>query len=300
MSSYQVGLNSFQGRSDDFAHSREGHLDHLAWSRGRPSLRFFGFDEPVNCDGLLGEEIRITIHDENVCTSCGGEVDSGRSLCWDCTGSPPMRPCIWHPGTECSWGDCPYPDYKRDACAHNFVVYLVVKDEVKVGITRGDRRQTRWAEQGASHAIIIGEAHNRKVAGIIEDCLSEEYSAKSDSSWYVPCDEPVPALVSAAREAGQYFPERLAACYTLAELTPEEIRRRVVTVPARVNDVAHEVVADHSHLSVGDRQRGRVLGVRGSVIATDAFTFNAKQHGGRRITLETMGELAVPGGYADS
>jgi hypothetical protein len=294
MSGYQVGLNSFGSEQADFPHQRDGYLDHLTWYNGRPALRFFGFDDPVNCDALIGEQIRITVHDDSVCSSCGDDVDPDRDVCWDCADSPPMTPCVWNPGTECSWRDCPYPEYKRDACAHTFVVYLVAKDTVKVGITRADRRQARWAEQGATHAAIIGECHNRKVAGIVEMCLAEEYPSKADSSWYVPVDDPVKTLVRAATEAGEFFPDRLAGCYTLNGLNPGEIRERVVSVPDRSTRVNDEIVAGTSELSKGNRQRGRVVGVRGSVIATESFTFNTKLHAGTRVTLETTGGLAVP------
>lgn len=294
MSGYQVGLNSFGSQTANFPHQRDGYLDHLTWHNNRPALRFFEFNHPVNCDSLIGEEIRITVHDSHVCSSCGGDIDSGRDICWDCADSPPMTPCIWNPGTECSWRDCPYPEYKRNACAHTFVVYLVAKDTVKVGITRADRRLARWAEQGATHATIIGECHNRKVAGIVEMSLAEEFPSKVDSSWYVPVDDPVDVLAEAAVEAGQYFPDRLKGSYTLDGLGPAEIRNRVVSVPNRATRVNDAIVSGTSELSKGDRQRGHVVGVRGSVIATESFTFNTKLHAGTRITLETTADLAVP------
>jgi hypothetical protein len=125
-------------------------------------------------------------------------------------------------------------------------------------------------------------------------CLAEEYPSKADSSWYVPVDNPVEALVEAATEAGEYFPDRLAGCYTLDGLSPTEVRERVVSVPDRSTRVNDEIVAGTSELSEGDRQRSRVVGVRGSVIAAESFTFNAKLHAGTRVTLETTGGLAVP------
>ena len=294
MSGYQVGLNSFGEKDASYTHQREGYLDHITWYKGRPALQFFGFEHPINCDALIGEDVRITIHEDEVCPSCGADVDLDRGLCSNCAGTPPMTPCIWNPGTECSWRNCPYPEYKRDACAHNFVVYLVAKDKVKVGITRADRRHTRWAEQGATHAIIIGECHNRKVAGLIETQLAEEYPSKADNSWYVPTEQPVEQLVQTAREAATYFPERLKDCYALDGLSTDEVRERIVPVSHRASNVNNEVVSTHSELATGDRQEGRVVGIRGSVIATESFTFNVKRHAGAKVTFETTSGLSIP------
>jgi hypothetical protein len=169
---------------------------------------------------------------------------------------------------------------------------------VKVGISRSDRRLQRWAEQGASHAIVVAETPNRKSAGLIEEALSDRFETQSSSSWYEPRTSPVEDLVKATRTVPEYIPDdsRLHACLTLNDLDESVIADRVVSIPHRATGVDHAHGVTRPELEVGDSGDGTILGVRGSVILTNSFALNLKKRQGYRATIKTTAELAVEAG----
>lgn len=299
MGDYQVGLNSFGEGLSTETRTIEGSLGRLAWYNAAPTLHFQSKEERINGAALIGEQLTVTVHEEKVCSSCG-ECDltgTSRNICRECAGVPPFAGCVMNPGTKCSYQNCPYPEYQRDSCAHTFVIYMVAKDTVKVGITREDRRVTRWAEQGASHALVVGEAPNRKAAGLIEEALGEVFPTKSSSSWYTPLNNPRERLATAAKDGVDSIPEdpRLRACYSAANHTIETLQDRVLSVPSLVQDgaVNHDHAADRPEIGVGQQFSGTVLGIRGSVILTDSFAFNTKKLQGHRTTIETTSDIAL-------
>lgn len=309
MTKHQVDLGDFVGESGsrskssgdalEFHHSVEGYIGYFSWYRGTPSLSFINSDATLNCDGLEGESLHVILHEERVCANCGEKLSNPKhSVCYKCSQRPPFTQCIKTPGTDCTNADCPFPDYKRDACAHTYVVYLVTKDNVKVGISRSDRRLQRWAEQGASHAIVVAETPNRKSAGLIEEALSDRFETRSSSSWYDPRTSPVEDLVGAARTVPEYIPadSRLHACLTLNDLDEAVVADRVVSIPHRATGVDHAHGETRPELAVGDSGEGTILGVRGNVILTDSFALNLKKRQGYRATIETTAELAVEAG----
>lgn len=284
------------GDPPEYNYSIEGHIGYFSWYRGTPSLSFINSDATLNCDSLVGESLRVTLHEERVCGNCGEKLSKPKySVCYDCKQRPPFTQCIKTPGTDCKNADCPFPDYKRDACAHTYVVYLVTKADVKVGISRSDRRLQRWAEQGASHAIVVAETPNRKSAGLIEEALSDRFDTQSSSSWYEPRTSPVEDLVEATRTVPEYIPDdsRLHACLTLNDLDEDVVADRVVSIPHRATGIDHARGVTRPELAVGDSGEGTILGVRGSVILTDSFALNLKKRQGYRTTIETTAELAV-------
>ena len=266
-----------------------GRVNYVSWYNGTPYVQLLN-GRSVDASQLVGRKLRVTIHDDCVCDMCGEPHDSWRSTCDDCFGeAPPQTRCVMNPGSECTYAECPYPEYKRDDCSHTFVVYLVAKDEVKVGITRAARRVKRWAGQGASHGLVIAEAPNRKAAGIIEDALSERFPTRAGSGWYEPLSNPVDVLVEAAQTVPQFVPgdDRLHACLSVDGLNESALASRVVRIPGLTDGIQHTRAAKRNELSAGETGDGTVLGVRGSVIMTDEYAFNAYGLGGYRVTFET-------------
>ncbi len=294
-----------QGSLDDFHPDDEGNgtstidgrINRIIWPSGSkpPSL---GFVQRTSVDGvqlnlpltvLLGEHVRVQLGSEQRCTNCGSEASS--NVCTDCSGSPPFTRCVMQPATQCTYTDCPFPEYKRRSCAHEFVVYLVAADGIKVGITKRTRTLVRWQEQGASHALPIATAPNRKAAGVIERAVSQcdDIDQRLSHEWYVPLPDATERLCNAALMARTRFPERLVSCFRWPDTPePDDIRDDVVQVPSLgTSDLEHGVTSRRGQLSPGEVREGRVIGVRGALIATDEFIINTRRHAGHSITLET-------------
>jgi len=263
-----------------------GHPTMVSWSRGKPRLYLADTDGPIDLAGLVGDEIRVDIQPGFRCQHCGDQADN--SPCQECQSKPPFQQCVFTPGTSCTYQDCPFPSFKRRSCAHNFVVYLVAKDSVKAGITQADRAVSRWAEQGATHGMIIARTPNRRVAGIVEDALETVVSTESTKEWYEPLDEPKHALMEAVDSCRDALTEPLKPFSTLP--TDETaLKDRIVQVPVHfTGDDA--TVRTLPEISVDEGLQSAVLGVRGQIVATEDAVVNFDHLKGKQVTVEAPAE----------
>lgn len=269
-----------------------GVIDFVSWYRDAPSLKFAQPGVPIHqrpdlpLSELVGLEVRVTVSDDQYCTRCGTPTSS--SPCSDCVGEPPHTPCVMHPATHCEYSNCPYPDYKQRSCSHTHVVYFAATDRVKVGISRESRARCRWAEQGASHAIPVARAPNRKAAGIIEKALGQEWPQRRYHEWYEPMENSVQQLTDDALAARDLVPEQLKPCYLWDGSDRERVRDGVVDVPSIEAPALDQRLAMNRYtLRAGESREGRVLGIRGGLLATDSFVVNLKGFSGHVVTIET-------------
>lgn len=292
MQSKQETIASFRSpRVSADAASITGIIDFVSWYGDSPSLKFVHPTIPIHqrpdlpLSELVGTEVRLTISEDQYCTQCGTESKS--SPCSGCAGEPPHATCVMHPAAHCDYTGCPYPDYKERSCSHSHIVYLAATDRIKVGISRESRARCRWAEQGASHAIPIARAPNRKAAGIIEKALGEEWPQRHRHQWYLPMDNAVERLIDDAL-ATDLIPEKLWPCYLWDDADREAVRDAIVDVPSITAPSLNERLTSNQYaLSAGETREGRVLGIRGEIIATDSFVVNLNEHSGHPVTIET-------------
>lgn len=277
---HQTTFNDHAQPSPTFTDLRTGVVDSLGWSRTTPRIHFTDDTNPLPLSELLNHRIRLSISDTRECTSCGAPAD--RSTCADCFGTPPTASCVFNPGIECTYQDCPFPEYKADSCAHDFIVYLAAKDRVKVGITRAGRRDRRWRGQGATHALVFATAPNRKLAGIIETCCTTVLPDHATSGWFTPLDDPIDALRDAVETCRTEVPDRLTSCIQVADT---DIEDRIVTLEYPTTEMSDDDIAALPTCTPGTYD-GHLVAVRGSVLATDEFTWNVRDHAGRTITIE--------------
>jgi hypothetical protein len=258
----------------------------VSWSRGKPRLYLADTDGPIDLAGLVGEEIRIDIQSGFRCQHCGDRADP--SPCQECQSKPPFQQCVYTPGTSCTYQDCPFPSFKRRSCAHNFVVYLVAKGSVKAGITQADRAATRWAEQGATHGIIVARTPNRRVAGTVENALEAVVSTESTKEWYDPVDEPKYALTDAVESCRDVLTGPLEPFSTLPS-DETALEDRTVRIPAHfAGDDA--TVSTLPNITVDEGLQSEVLGVRGQILATKDAVVNFDQLKGKQVTVEAPAE----------
>lgn len=263
-----------------------GHPTMVSWSRGKPRLYLADTDGPIDLAGLVGEVIRVDVQPGFRCQHCGDRADT--SPCEECQSKPPFQQCVYTPGTSCTYHDCPFPAFKRRSCAHNFVVYLVAKDSVKAGITQADRAASRWAEQGATHGMIVARTPNRRVAGTVEDALEAVVSTASTKEWYDPLNEPKHALMDAVESCRDVLTGPLEPFSTLPS-DETALEDRIVRIPAHfAGDDA--TVSTLPNITVDEGLQSEVLGVRGQILATKDAVVNFDQLQGEQITVEAPAE----------
>ncbi|UPV73941.1 DUF2797 domain-containing protein [Halorussus limi] len=258
----------------------------VSWSRGKPRLYLADTDGPIDLAGLVGEEICVDIQPGFRCQHCGDQADT--SPCQECQSKPPHQQCIFTPGTSCTYQDCPFPSFKRRSCAHNFVVYLVAKDCVKAGITQADRYVSRWAEQGATHGMVVARTPNRRVAGIIEEALDDVVSTESTKEWYEPLDDPKQELVTAANSCREVLTGSLEPFSVLPD-DEDGFDDRIITVPVHFSG-DDATVLNLPEVTVGDELQSEVLGVRGQILATKDAVVNFDHLKGEQLTVEAPAE----------
>ena len=274
------------------AASITGIIDFVSWYNDEPALKFAQPGVPIHqrpdlpLSELVGTDVRVAISEDQYCTQCGDSADT--SPCPECAGEPPHATCVMHPATHCEYTGCPYPDYKQRSCSHTHLVYLAASDRIKVGITRESRARCRWAEQGASHAIPIARAPNRKAAGIIEKAIGEEWPQRRYHEWYQPMENSVERLTDDALATAALIPEELQPCYFWDGSDRQEVSDAVVDVPSvEAPTLDQRLTTNHYSLSTGESREGRVLGVRGGLLATDSFVANLKRYSSHVLTIET-------------
>jgi hypothetical protein len=263
-----------------------GHPTMVSWSRGKPRLYLADTDGPIDLAGLVGEEIRVDIQSGFRCQHCGDRADT--SPCQECQSKPPFQQCVYTPGTSCTYQDCPFPSFKRRSCAHNFVVYLVAKDSVKAGITQADRAASRWAEQGATHGMIVARTPNRRVAGTVEDALEAVVSTESTKEWYEPLEEPKHALMEAVYSCRDVLTGPLEPFSTLPS-DETDLEDRIVRVPVHFNG-DDATVRTLPGVSVDEGLQSEVLGVRGQILATEDAVVNFDHLKGKQVAVEAPAE----------
>lgn len=132
----------------------------------------------------INKPFKLTYTGQIKCIHCDRVTNKSFSqgYCFPCfkklaeTDSCIIRPheCHHHLGT------CRDNEFAEKHCFIPHVVYLANSSGLKVGITRAHQKTTRWADQGASQAIVLAEVPHRKKAGEIEVELSEHISDKTN------------------------------------------------------------------------------------------------------------------------
>ena len=129
---------------------------------------------PLN--SLLGKKISWSYQGQINCIHCGARTKKavGQGSCWPCFNNLACNDlCIMKPET-CHYakGTCRQPKWADEHCMTDQALYLARSSGVKIGITRGGNHLTRWADQGASEALVLGLFPNRLDVGKAEKAIS--------------------------------------------------------------------------------------------------------------------------------
>ena len=134
----------------------------------------------------IGQEITLVHNGNKECLGCHqpirGKAYSG-GYCYPCFSSLPQTDmCILKP-EQCHFhlGTCRDPKWGEEHCFKDHALYLARSSNIKVGITRKTQLPTRWIDQGATEAMVIGFFKDRKSVGDAEVIIAKEMSDKT--SW---------------------------------------------------------------------------------------------------------------------
>lgn len=141
-------------------------------------------DEFFELNSCLGKTLTLKYTGKISCIHCGRNVKKSfnQGYCFPCVRSlAQCDVCIVKPNL-CHFdkGTCREPDWGKSHCFIPHTIYLSNTSGLKVGITRSHQKMTRWIDQGASEAIVIGELPSRKLAGLLEVKVAEKLADKTN------------------------------------------------------------------------------------------------------------------------
>lgn len=132
----------------------------------------------------LGQKITLTHTGKKACVACGRDIKKTfqGGYCFPCTQKLAetdlciVKPelCHFHQGT------CRDAEFAQAHCFIPHVVYLAETSGIKVGITREHQKLTRWADQGASQAIVLAQVPDRKTSGLLEIEIAKNLNDKTN------------------------------------------------------------------------------------------------------------------------
>jgi hypothetical protein len=263
-------------------YERQGHVDRIQWKNdGTPLLQFVGDKNGIPLVGMIDNTVKIDVLDQTKCTVCGKVSDA--VPCPDCKGTAPTAKCVYKPGRFCTYNDCPFKDFKRRSCSQNFVVYLVVKSRIKAGITRRRRTLNRWYEQGAMNGMIIADAPNRKVAGLIERKISQEVNTRSKRGLYNPMNGASHKILRTVEKlldsqdssVKEYFRDDIKSLESIESLSYP------------TNDES-DIIEKSDRQSISESAEMDIKGIQGQNMVSDEQVLNIRRISGRKVHISMV------------
>ena len=140
--------------------------------------------EEIDLNACVGQRVSIQFLGEMTCVGCGRLINKTfrGGYCFPCTQSlAECDICMVRP-EKChhTQGTCRDNNFAQEHCFQPHTLYIARSDVIKIGITRQKRQMTRWMEQGAMEACVIGILPTRKDVGLAEKAIAEILSDRAN------------------------------------------------------------------------------------------------------------------------
>ncbi len=189
-------------------------------------------DRRLPLHDCLGRVMTLSFTGQVNCIACGRKTRKSfqQGYCFPCVRRLAacdlcqVKPELCHYAA----GTCREPDWGREHCFQDHVVYLANTSGLKVGITRQSHVPGRWLDQGAVQALPVFRVPDRRLAGQVEVILKQYVADRTDWRRLLRGEPPLLDLPAAA--------ERLAAAgaAAIAALGREQVQRLVAARPLTI------------------------------------------------------------------
>lgn len=237
--------------------------------------------ELIDVNSLINKRIRLTYENDIFCINCGAKTykSFNQGMCYPCFQSSPLASeCIIHPercqahlgiGRDMEW------ETKYHLTPQ--IVYLALTANAKVGITRKPQIPTRWIDQGAVQTIVLAEAPNRYLAGMIEVSLKAFIADKTHWQKMLKNQiNPDVNLLELKKEMTQNLSPELRKYVVDSEL--QDLSYPVLEYPEKVKSLSLD------KLPVVE---GVLTGIKGQYLMFDYLNvLNVRKHQGYVVSLE--------------
>ena len=237
--------------------------------------------ELIDVNSLINKRIRLTYENDIFCINCGAKTykSFNQGMCYPCFQSSPLASeCIIHP-ERCQAHLGIGRDMEWEAKYHLTpqIVYLALTANAKVGITRKPQIPTRWIDQGAVQTIVLAEAPNRYLAGMIEVSLKAFIADKTHWQKMLKNQiNPDVNLLELKKEMTQNLSPELRKYVVDSEL--QDLSYPVLEYPEKVKSLSFD------KLPVVE---GVLTGIKGQYLMFDYLNvLNIRKHQGYVVSLE--------------
>ncbi len=235
----------------------------------------------LNMNELVGKEITLRFGGKKNCVNCGRNIRGktyNDGYCYPCvTTLPQTDMCIVRPHTcHFAEGTCRDEEWGKANCFTEHILYLARSSSIKVGITRGSQVPTRWMDQGAIEAVIIGRFPDRKAVGEAEVCISSHFSDKTNWRKMLKnevTDIPFEEYIKTAQES---LPEDMKQ-YLVEPDKQFTFEYPVEAYPTKVTSLKFDKLPEIKET---------LKGIKGQYLIFDNKVLNLRAHSGYNIEVE--------------
>ncbi len=258
-----------------------GQLRKMTFEAQDPIEYFLSLDEqPVAVNPALGKELSLKFLNKITCVECGRVIKKtyDQGYCFPCARDLPENAmCAVRPEKcEHEFGNEKDREFFRTHCNVDHLIYLSQTSGVKVGVTRHWNIPSRWIDQGAVQALVIGRTPQRKLAGLIEVALARHMADKTNWRKMLKGEVDPVDLKEVRANAVQWFPDDLKPYFLPAEEV-REWRYPVTAVPSKI--VSH-------NLDKEAQFRDRLMGIKGQYLIFENRVINLRKFSGYHVEFE--------------
>jgi hypothetical protein len=210
------------------------------------------------------------------CQHCGNKTPKSynQGYCYSCFISlAQCDMCIMKPELcQYTQGLCRQPEWGEKHCMIPHTVYLANSSNIKVGITRTKQQETRWRDQGATQAIVLGIVKNRLESGLVETKYKQLLADRTN--WRkMLSGQSEPLNMHQLRE--QYLAQWPVEIPNLA--VPEQVQTEyqfeypVLTYPTKITSL---------NLDKTPTVTGTLLGIKGQYLLLSSGVINIRKYAG--------------------
>lgn len=234
-------------------------------------------------------EIRIEFLNQINCIYCQREIKKtfNQGYCFPCFRAlARCDSCIMSP-ENCHFhlGTCREPEWGKQHCMQDHVVYIANSSGVKVGLTRVNQIPTRWIDQGAVQALIIARLASRYQAGLLEVICKQHLSDRTN--WRAMLKNEVDAknLIEVREQLYSKITEELSELEL--EFNNNQIKwdnnENIFEICYPVSHYPKKIVS--YNLDKNNIAAGNLIGIKGQYMILDSGVINLRKYTGYKVKI---------------
>lgn len=232
-------------------------------------------EDLLEMNSLIGKKIEIFFTGQINCIECDAKTKkSFQGFCYPCFMSLPQADmCVVKP-EKCHFhlGTCRDEEWGKSHCMIPHTVYLANSSGLKVGITREKTPVTRWMDQGAVEAIVLGTTKSRLDSGKVETAIKAHVSDKTNWRKMLKGESDDVDLAEQRSEFLKHVPAGVE--FEASEGGTTKISYPVEVYPEKIKSF---------NLDKDPTIKGTLNGIKGQYLIFDTGVINLRKYSGYKL-----------------